>query len=173
MSAVTQSTESIRAAISDDLWDRQKRWELRRDTLIDIATKASNAKDVLVRLHAIYLTRNNAAIEASPERVAIQTELQEAWHFAQNELQRMVVIASLACGAGVRTALADFAMVASDLALEIVGGQPEVLMTRSDDFAAKYNAVTKAMRKEIGNDSEPMFLTDVSLGAQVPSPPSQ
>ena len=32
--AVTQTTKMIEYAISNDIWDRQKRWEMRRDTLM-------------------------------------------------------------------------------------------------------------------------------------------
>jgi hypothetical protein len=164
----TRTTKEIENKISDAVWDRQKRWEMKRDTMIDIATKAATAKDTLVKLHAIHLPAKNAEAGESPATVAKQIELNDAWNTASNDLSRMVVIASLACGAEVRTTLADFAMFTSDLSVEIVGGHPEVLVTRSDDFATKYNAITKAMRKEIGNGSEPMFLTDVSFGAGCP-----
>ncbi len=167
----TRTTKEIENKISDAVWDRQKRWEMKRDTLIDIATKAAAAKDTLVQLHAIHLT-NSTEVKCSPMRVAKQIEVGAAWETASNELSRMVVIASLACDAEVRTALADFTMFTSDISVEIIGGHPEVLTTRTSDFATKYNAITKAMRKEIGNDSEPMFLTDVSLGAQVPGSPA-
>jgi hypothetical protein len=34
MAAVTQATKQIEASIADDLWGKQKRWELQRDVLL-------------------------------------------------------------------------------------------------------------------------------------------
>ena len=34
--AVTQATKSIEAAISNEMWDRQKRWEIKRDVLFEL-----------------------------------------------------------------------------------------------------------------------------------------
>jgi hypothetical protein len=122
------------------------------------------------------LFRNNlwrAEAEESPARVAKQIELSDAWNTASHDLSRIVVIASLACGAEVRTALADFVMLTSDLSVEFIGGHPEAFIARSGDLATKYNAITKPMRKETGNNAEPMFLTDVSQGAQAPAKPGQ
>src|SRR5579862_8441859 len=39
----TEATKKIEAKISDELWDRQKRWELKRDILLDAMKKVSTA----------------------------------------------------------------------------------------------------------------------------------
>ena len=167
----THTTKEIENKISDVFWDRQKRWELKRDTLIEAANKVAAAKDTLVQLHTIHLPLTVTDTQESPTRTAKRIEISAAWFAATNELARILVVASMACGAEMRTALADFTMFANDLAVEIIDGHPEVLMTRKGDLAIRYNAVTNAMRKEIGNDAEPMFLSNVSLGAQVPGSP--
>jgi hypothetical protein len=54
MSAVTETTENIKAAISDDVWDRQKQWELRRDTLFETVRALSDLNNALIELHSIH-----------------------------------------------------------------------------------------------------------------------
>jgi hypothetical protein len=39
VAAVTTTTKKIEAEISSDVWDRQKRWELKRDTLLQAAAR--------------------------------------------------------------------------------------------------------------------------------------
>jgi flagellar basal body rod protein FlgF len=70
-----------------------------------------------------------------------------------------VVIAGLACGSEVTTTLNDSSIYANNLANEVTHGQPEAFLTKIQEYTAKRDAITKAMRKEIGNDSEPMFLS--------------
>jgi hypothetical protein len=42
MKAVTQATKEIEAKISDDVWARQRRWELRRDILLQTMDEITN-----------------------------------------------------------------------------------------------------------------------------------
>lgn len=41
MRAVTSTTEEIKAKISNDVWDRQRRWEMKRDILFETGRKIS------------------------------------------------------------------------------------------------------------------------------------
>ena len=52
--AVTTATKQIEAKISGDVWDRQKRWELKRDLLFDAARTIAPAQTALVRLSVVY-----------------------------------------------------------------------------------------------------------------------
>jgi hypothetical protein len=165
--AVTTTTKEIEAKISGEVWDRQKRWELKRDVMMQVATKSAKAKDALVQLHAIVLT-NKRSGNPHPALVEKQNELNAAWLIASNELEQMVFIASLACCAEVVTALANFALFTSELVAQITNGHPEALFDQREQLADTYNAITKAMRKEIGNDSQPMFLTNESSAARTP-----
>jgi hypothetical protein len=52
--AVTQATKEIEARISGDLWDKQKRWELKRDILLDTAKALNEARLAASELGALY-----------------------------------------------------------------------------------------------------------------------
>jgi hypothetical protein len=168
----TRATKEIENKISDAAWDRQKRWELMRDVLIDIARKTAAAKDALVELGIAYMPSKNGEEEDSPRRNAKKLEAYPPWSRAINDLAGMVTIAILACSPEVATALAAFTTFTSDLSVEIMGEKRDVLATKGGELAAKHAAVTRAMRKEIGNDSQPMLLTDVTVRAQDPASPA-
>jgi len=44
----TRVTNEIEAKISDEVWDRQKRWELKRDVLFEVARKLAAVDEKLV-----------------------------------------------------------------------------------------------------------------------------
>ncbi|MHB1675535.1 MAG: hypothetical protein ACYCSP_14930 [Acidobacteriaceae bacterium] len=165
----TRATKEIEHKISDAAWDRQKRWELKRDVMIDIANKSDAAKNALTEMHTIYTPQNGA--EVNVERLAKRSALFNAWNSASNDLMRVITVASLACSSEVVTAVASFAMFASDLSVEIIDGVPDAFSKNREELASRYAAITRAMRKEIGNDSQPMLLTDVTIRAQAPAPP--
>lgn len=54
--AVTTATKEIEARISNEVWDRQKRWELKRDLLIEMVKKTMALQVALQRLQAVRLT---------------------------------------------------------------------------------------------------------------------
>lgn len=51
---IVKSTKEIEEKISDDYWDRQKRWELRRDTVFEAARKVAKAIDAFGCATALY-----------------------------------------------------------------------------------------------------------------------
>jgi hypothetical protein len=54
VTAVTRATKEIEAKISGDLWDRQKRWEMRRDAIFEGAKRFAAAQISLVNLSGEY-----------------------------------------------------------------------------------------------------------------------
>jgi hypothetical protein len=51
--ATTQATKEIEAKISDEVWDRQKRWELKREVLFEAMRRVADIDEVLNTLNAI------------------------------------------------------------------------------------------------------------------------
>src|ERR1700733_9090074 len=52
--ATTQATKEIEAKISDVVWDRQKRWEMKRDLIFEATKRIAIVKDKLVALCNTY-----------------------------------------------------------------------------------------------------------------------
>src|ERR1700675_361379 len=58
--AVTTATKEIETKMSSDVWDRQKRWELRRDVIFEMARRTGRVMEALARLHSVYTTEKQA-----------------------------------------------------------------------------------------------------------------
>jgi hypothetical protein len=53
VSAVTNATKEIEAKISDDVWTRQKHWEMKRDVVFDTSRKIARIDDLLTSLFVV------------------------------------------------------------------------------------------------------------------------
>ena len=67
--AVTTTTKEIEAKISNDVWDRQKRWELKRDLSFEFAKTVAGAKDVISNVYAVYNTDKTLTTEKRDARL--------------------------------------------------------------------------------------------------------
>lgn len=56
MKLMTRTAEEIKTEASDAAWDRQKRWELKRDTVFETARKVADETEAMTRLVGIYST---------------------------------------------------------------------------------------------------------------------
>ncbi len=53
---------------ADDVWDRQRRWELKRDALFEALNMMAAVEDALSALHAVYMTDKESGSERPEER---------------------------------------------------------------------------------------------------------
>jgi hypothetical protein len=60
MKAVTHATKEIEAKISDDVWARQRRWELRRDIMLQAMDELTNMQGAMAALTAGAMARERA-----------------------------------------------------------------------------------------------------------------
>ncbi|HEY2471055.1 MAG TPA: hypothetical protein VGI45_24885 [Terracidiphilus sp.] len=51
---LTKAAKEIEAAISSEVWDRQRQWEMKRDAVIEAVQALSAAEDALMRMYAHY-----------------------------------------------------------------------------------------------------------------------
>lgn len=162
--ATTQATKEIEAKISSAVWDRQKRWELKREVLFKTADKIATAKTALTALFASYTTEKNAkekdpAYEADVYRTDKLIRVARKWNEAAEGLDWATLLVDLACGKEVKNSLMNFAFFTRTLAEKIKDGQPEAFRSSLKEYVEKLDAVSAAMRKEIA-ESQPSEIAD-------------
>jgi hypothetical protein len=91
--AVTTTAKQIEAKISDDVWDRQKRWELKRDLLIDIVRKTIAMQVALQRLYAVRLTTKDSSDPENPARLEATHKSMAAFNDAVTEYDQGKLVA--------------------------------------------------------------------------------
>jgi hypothetical protein len=151
---LTRTTAKIEAEIKGDLWDRQKRWELRRDVTLEAARAMATLKDSLTNLHAVYTTEKRAAEQGKPERVEKKTEVYTAFNNAADKFWRTTTLVAIACGQKTARPLLQFAQLTNTIGTEITEGKPEELINRARELIEKYDAVLESMRSEMKLDEK-------------------
>jgi|ERR1022692_791970 hypothetical protein len=166
VSAVTTATKEIESKITSDVWDRQKRWELKREVLFETTKRIAIARSALTHLCAVYTTEKASKEKGQPERLEKRIEVGAEWTEAANELDQATSLVALACGPEVQKAVHAFAIFAGDLAEEITQGRPEAFTTSTKELVSKADANQHSDAERDGN-------CEVHLASSRPRPPSR
>jgi len=103
VSAVTTTTKTIEAKISDDVWRRQKHWELKRDVLFEVLRKFRAAEETLVFFDGLMGVHAEnpevthflkSSVEAGEKWLAASGEFEEAQSLLEAVCDQELVAAS-------------------------------------------------------------------------------
>jgi hypothetical protein len=86
--AVTIATKEIEAKISDEVWNRQRQWEAKRDAIISASTTVGKAVDAIMKVNGAYTLSRNAPPHENTVWLARRNEAFEEWTKAHDELSR-------------------------------------------------------------------------------------
>jgi hypothetical protein len=165
VSAVTKTTKEIEAKISDDVWSRQKHWELKRDVLFDVAKGLGSIVDALTDVFAVYETdsKSTQTEKENPARSQKRIEAIVRFNDAANQVDQTVSLVALVCGDEVKRELHGFGLFHRRLSQKITAGQPDAFMPSLSELVARREKIIALMRKEMGIEPEP---------SAKPSPPT-
>lgn len=149
MKLTTKATEEIKTEISDAAWDRQKRWELKRDIVFETARKTAQETEAMTRLVAIYSTEKLNMQKGLPPRTDARVEVGAAWNDAAANLEGMHILVAASCGQELVKAVGQFATFMRNLSEEVTNGKPEAFYEKSKELAARSQAIIEGIRKEL------------------------
>lgn len=150
--AVATATKHIEARISGDVWDRQKRWELKRDVLFEAVRKGAAVHQALMKVYAVYQTDKLAMARGEPGRIAEQVKVGDVFLQATAELDDTYLLVSLVSGGETRKALGEFIPLAREIGMKVTAGNPDASQESRGEVSKKLAAVTAAVRKELEID---------------------
>ena len=87
VAAVTQATKEIEAKISNDVWERQRKWDVKREALFEAMRELAGVEYGLVNYVSTF------AVQNADKRVAA-----EVWNTALVNFKRARILALLVCG---------------------------------------------------------------------------
>jgi hypothetical protein len=149
--AVTTTTKEIEAKISNEVWDRQKRWELKRDAVFEGAKRVSSAYDAFSRVQSVYDTDLKSGGKDEPHRIKKRVEVGMEWNEAANRLEEAALLVGLACGVKLQNLLLGLSTNMRQTVHEMNNWQA-VAQTSSPNIAKQMAELYAAMRKELGTD---------------------
>jgi hypothetical protein len=151
VAAVTKTAKEIEAKISSDVWDRQKRWELKREVLSEATRKASQLNDTLRTLHTtLHLVRNDPFPD-DLDLLRRQREILTRWNKAVSEFAETTLWVGVVCGEEVTIAIHGLAVVATSIAVDVNKGEGNY-EEEMEKFNGKLFVTLKAIRDELRID---------------------
>ena len=153
--AVAAKTKEIEAKISGEVWDRQKRWELKRDVLFEAVKKSAAVHQALTKVHAVYQSDKAALARGEPGGTDEHVKASGLLLEATAELDDTYLLVSLVSGGETRKALGEFIPLARDIGMKLTDRQLDTLQEARSEVSKKLAAVTAAVRKELEIDKLP------------------
>jgi hypothetical protein len=151
--AVTTATEQIKAQIASDVWDRQKRWELKREVLFQAAKAVAEADEALRAYNTVVQVKRQEEKVGNPfDYTELVNSAGERWFRASAALDESLLFVGVACGQDARKRLRDFAGAAKGIAANIAD-DPAIYDDNSKDLIRKFLAVRDSIREELGADT--------------------
>jgi hypothetical protein len=150
--AVTTTTKEIEAKISNEVWDRQKRWELKRDAIFEGAKRVSSAYDAFSRLHSVYNTDLKSGRKDEPHRIEERVGVAREWNEAANRLEEAALLVGLACGVKLQNLLLGLSTNMRRAVHEMNNWQEAAAQASFPNLAQQMVELYAAMRKELGTD---------------------
>lgn len=150
VSAVTQATKDIEAKISNHVWDRQRRWEMKRDALFALAQKLKAMEYALGNLHSTYTAAKDSAHETL--HLDRKSEALAKWSGAQDMFDAAQSRAELVCRNEVKQAAHSAGLLIRRQAQELFQGNLQRYLQSLPELAAATSAVSREIRKEFGID---------------------
>jgi hypothetical protein len=148
VSAVTIATKQIEAKISDEVWNRQKRWEMKREVFFSAAKALAQVDEALLKygtVHNVVEDRND------PKWVEAIYERSQLWQKASAALDETRMLIAVVCGRETQRAFDELAVLTNNV-IAAVTKDKSAYAASQGDLAKKIFAVRMAMRKELDVD---------------------
>jgi hypothetical protein len=148
--AVTTTTKEIEAKISTDVWERQKRWELRRDVLFEATRRLGSFEDALLSLHTTRLAERLNRKPGEPEWLEARGKTIDKWESESRNFEETCLLIGVVCGKELKQACDEIRASARQIAVGIFGNDHEIYLKSAPELIKKSVAIANAIRKELG-----------------------
>jgi hypothetical protein len=155
--AVTEATKKIEATISDEVWNRQKRWEIKREVLFEVVRNVSRSYDVLKHLDLVLQTGIANSSSTSPFLMQLKVEENAKWFEAVSALDQSGLFIDATCDKRIGAALFDYRKLAA-IAGKIHKDDAQIFKSKNVDLMRLRNALLDAIRKDLGIDVTPQSI---------------
>ncbi|HEX8817169.1 MAG TPA: hypothetical protein VF753_16850 [Terriglobales bacterium] len=150
VSAVTTTTKQIEAKISDEVWARQKTWELKREVLFEATKRISQIDEALRNLGSYYKTAASDPQRDSAFWGQIKNDKLKEYNKASSAFSETLDLVITVCEQETISAFFSLLDIMQRTADKIVRGEIDFYEVSTTDREAKLLSVRLAVRKEFG-----------------------
>ena len=149
--AVTTTTKQIEAKISNEVWDRQKQWELKREVLFQTTKRLAELNDGLLGLDALYRTQKKENKYDDPAWIVIRHKSVKEWQRVAKNFEKTFQLVQVVCAKETIAVFGHISRKTSAVAGDITGkNDTEIYSASLMELEKQLTAARLAIRKELG-----------------------
>jgi hypothetical protein len=171
-SELRQATKEIEAKIDDQMWNRQRQWELKRDILVDVIKAMGEARNAQYGVIAAWTGAKSDSTEAAQNQWRIKkSETSELWRQAAGRLEGCRIMAAILGDPNINDTLRGYGNALRYAYKAITNNEPEEHFTQLMETLNQYDRETlAAARTALGIIGTATSQSNESSGAPIPDP---
>ncbi len=146
---LTNIAEGIRAKISDEVWDRQKQWEMRRDVVFEVMRSLGELQNALLNLSNVYSLPAPEQEQLRAKVLKERNEARDRWDLCNDKFDGMGFLVDMVVGNELGKALLECVIEMASVADKVLDGDTEVFVSSQQSISQKVNAINTSARKEL------------------------
>ncbi len=148
---LTKITEGIKAQISDEAWDRQRQWELKRDVVLDAVRALADLDGAVNEFCVAWLgPTGNLTEEAESALKSMKIEAIKQFRQCSSSHQRAHTVADLAIGGKLSKSISEYFQFALRLVAAVQSKRISAEKSTRKQLAKLHNAVILSAREALG-----------------------
>jgi uncharacterized protein YoxC len=146
---VTTTTKEIEAKISTEVWDRQKRWELKRDVLFEAIKRLGSLRNALLAIESAYQVYRQRQQRGEPVTMDDKLKAGVNWMDALRDSDETSLLMGVICGKEAKDTCDDYLLFARKIGIGVYSDDLEIYAKSAHELAKKLFAAMSAIRKEL------------------------
>jgi hypothetical protein len=149
--AVTQATKEIETKISNQVWDRQKQWELKREVLLEATKRLSAIENGLLSLNTFWASKTaEKKSHDDATWIRLEHEYVTRWHDAIKYFEEAEALVHISCSKELMLAFSEVGDLMRTSAAKITQSDGAIYTKTNDERNKKFANARVAIRKELG-----------------------
>jgi uncharacterized Tic20 family protein len=152
VAAVTTTTKEIEAKISNDVWERQRKWEVKREALFEAMKELASVQNALTRLDSAYRAASSSDDPNAAYWLKAKSESLDVWSKTRVNFDIAKTLALLVCSEEVKMPFLAVDLSIGNIANTAIFSNQQTLHQALPTLVKQLNALTNSVRKELHVD---------------------
>ena len=171
VAAVTVATKTIESKISNDVWERQRKWDLKREALFELMKAITTLANALGKFDATFRALRDIAPH-EPQNADLwakrRSEAIASYNSANTEFENATMLAYLTCGSEISKVIDTMKLMNDESLRQLLKGDFTSYDKNLPKSFVALNELKREIRKELRIDDEIGLLPGASAAVEGP-----